>query len=112
MSRSLSPWGFTPEDTTVPTNLVDVSSLGRSPGTADGVPPQGGIFERCLAFLKYVGVGLVMSPYTIGDGPSHGIARKRGYKNWVGSRSSTRSSCVVADLFIQSVTAVTELPLV
>jgi len=81
--RSPSRRSLTSENASLSTGSGDGSSLRRSTNaagsTADVVPPQEGVFTRCLTFLRRVGVRLVMPPYTVDDGMDNTLARRRGY---------------------------------
>ena len=72
-------------DPHVPLSSDDGSSLDATSDVADAVT-QMGIFVRCLTFLKRVGVGLVVPPYTVDEGVSNYIDSRNGHINLVSLR--------------------------
>lgn len=84
------------------------STTNTDNGVAD-VVPQEDILVRCFAFVKRIGVNMIMPPYTIDEGMSSIIARKYGHTNLV-SRYPTRW-LADAYIFVQNA-SVTKLPLV
>ena len=109
--RSISPGISTSEGAFVSTEGGSYlgSPVNAATDAATIVPPQDGVFIRCLTLLKRAGAGSIQPPYTIDTGLNSLIAGKRGFINLVSLLFSRGLS--LPDVFVQNAT-VTKLPLV